>query len=95
MLTLQYSFWKSKEMMTHFDHFYSRIVEDSKELTSEPSLRQYKRTPKRFDEHCSQTHRLEDAKSYLRQQCYEALETSSGNQTNNFSKLEECLLQQQ
>ena len=30
------------------DRFFSRIVEDFKELTSEPTLPRYKRAPKRF-----------------------------------------------
>ena len=38
-----------------FDRFYSRIIEDSKELTSEPILPRYKRAPRRFDEHSSHT----------------------------------------
>ena len=47
-----------------FDRFYSRIVEDSKELTSEPTLPRYKRAPRRFDENSTNTHRLDDAKTF-------------------------------
>ena len=69
-----------------FDRFYSRIVEDSKELTTEPVLPRYKRPPRRFDEGSTQGHRFEDAKCCFRQQYFEALDTASGELEKRFQQ---------
>ena len=69
-----------------FDRFYSRIVEDSKELTSEPTLPRYRRAPRRFDENSTNTHRFDDAKTYFKQQYFEALESESGELKNRFQQ---------
>ena len=77
---------ESQRNQDSFNNFFSRIVEDSKELTLEPELPRYKRTPRRFDGHSSTTHRFDDVKVYFRQQYYEALETASGELKRRFQQ---------
>ncbi len=60
-----------------FDRFYSRVVEDAKELTSKPVIPRYKRPPKPINEGSTMSHRFDDVESYFRQQYYEALDTAS------------------
>ena len=63
---LAIQFLQSQRNEDVFDRFYSRTVEDSKELTSELTLPRYRRAPKRFDEHSSHTHTFDDTKSYFK-----------------------------
>ena len=60
-----------------FERFYGRVLEESKDLTSEPLLPRYRRMPKRLDVG-SEAHRYEDAKSLHKQQYFEAMETVKG-----------------
>ena len=64
---LAIKFLQSQRNDDTFDRFYSRITEDSEQLTSEPALPRYRRAP-RLDVNSSNTHRFADAKSYFKQQ---------------------------
>ena len=83
---LAITFLKNQRNDDKFDRVYSRIVEDSTELTSEPVLPRLKRLPRRFDEGSSQAHRFEDPKCYFRQQYFEALDTASGELEKRFQQ---------
>ena len=46
-----------------FDRFYSRTIECSKDLTSEPTLPRYRKRPRRFEDG-EPTHRFDSARVY-------------------------------
>ncbi len=54
-------------------------------MTSEPALPQYRRKPQRYDDG-SEAYRFEDAKSFHKQQYYEALETIKGEINSRFQQ---------
>ena len=83
---LAIKFLQSQRNDNAFSRFYSRIVEDCKELTSEPKLPRYRRAPKRFDEHSTNTHRFDDSESYFKQQYVEALKTAAGELQKRFQQ---------
>ena len=56
-----------------FADFYSKVVEGSKDLTSEPTLPRYKRPPRRIDEGEAPV-QFSDAEMYFRQQYFETLD---------------------
>ena len=58
---------------TTFVDFYSKVVENSKELTSDPVLPRYRRPPQRIDDGEAPVH-FSDAKSYFKQQYFEILD---------------------
>ncbi len=58
-----------------FNVFYERVLQDSTNLTSEPTLPRQRRPPRRRDG--ASTHIFEDVKAYFRQLYYQALDVAS------------------
>ena len=75
---LTIKFLEQQRKDVRFDVFYSRLVQDSKDLTSEPVVPRYKRPPRRLDEASCHAHKFQDPKSYFRQQFFEALDVARG-----------------
>ena len=74
-----------------FELFYQKVLEESKELISEPLLPRYRRISKRFDGGC-EIHRYEDPRALNRQEYFEAMETVKGEITRQFQQQVCCLL---
>ena len=68
-----------------FNRFYDRLVETSKELTSEPSLPRYSKRPRRVDDGES-AHRFETPKAYFRQQYFELFDLARGELKRRFQQ---------
>ena len=68
-----------------FELFYQKVLEESKELTSEPVLPRCRRISKRLDGGC-ETHRFEDPRTLHRQEYFEAMETVKGEITRRFQQ---------
>ena len=60
-----------------FDHFYDKIIEAAKDLTSEPTLPHFTKRPRRVDDG-EPGHRFETPKAYFRQQYFELLDLLHG-----------------
>ncbi len=59
---------------TSFASFYSKVLEDSKELTSPPALPRYRRPPRRIDNGGASVHTFATPESYFRKQYFEVLD---------------------
>ena len=59
---------------TSFDLFYSKVVEDSNELTSPPSLPRHRRPPRRVDDSTATAHEFATPEDYFRKQYFEVLD---------------------
>lgn len=81
---LTVNFLEQQRKDEKFDRFYTRVTEESKELTSEPVLPRFKRMPRRYDQGSHPPHRFEDPKSYFRQQYFEALDIARGELERRF-----------
>ena len=69
-----------------FEAFYLRVVEEAKDLASEPTLPRHKRRPQRIEFSSCPGHRFEDAKSYFRHQYFEVLDTACGELERRFQQ---------
>ena len=67
------SFVKTQRNDTHFNSFYNSCVSDSQDLTSEPTLPQYRRVPRCINEG-SEPHQFNTPKDYFRKQYFEVLD---------------------
>ena len=68
-----------------FNCFYDHLTETSKKLTSEPSLPQYTRCPRRIDDG-EPAHRFETPKAYFRQQYFELFDLALGDLKRRFQQ---------
>ena len=59
---------------TSFDLFYSKVVEDSNELTSPPSLPRHRCPPRRVDDSTATAHEFATPEDYFRKQYFEVLD---------------------
>ena len=66
-----------------FNCFYDRLIETSKELTSDPSLPRYAKRPRRIDDG-EPAHRFETPKAYFRQQYFELFDLARGELKRRF-----------
>ena len=57
-----------------FDRFYSKVVEDSKEFTSPPTLPRNRQPPRRHDDGGATGHTFSTPESYFRKQYFEVLD---------------------
>ena len=64
---------------------YNHLTETSKKLTSEPSLPQYARRPRRVDDG-EPAHRFETPKAYFRQQYFELFDLALGDLKRRFQQ---------
>ncbi len=82
---LAVAFLEKQRSQSAFELFYDRVLKESGDLTSEPALPRYRRKPQRYDDG-SEAYRFEDAKSFHKQQYYEALETIKGEINSRFKQ---------
>ena len=68
-----------------FERFYSRAVQDSRDLTAEPTLPRYRKRPRRIEDGES-NHRFDTTEAYFRQQYYEALDLLKNELINRFQQ---------
>ena len=64
-----------------FDHFYSSVVIESKEVTAEPVVPRQRRLPKRIDDGTS-AHTFSTPKDYFRKQYFEVMDIISSELSN-------------
>ena len=68
-----------------FEKFYIRAVQDSRDLTAEPTLPRYRKRPRRIEDGES-NHRFDTTEAYFHQQYYEALDLLKNELINRFQQ---------
>ena len=98
--TLTMDFLQEQRTDDRYDAFYTTVLADSKDLTSEPVLPRQRRPPRKIDSN-SASHVFSDTKSYFRKQYYEAIDIVTNELRQRFcqergmpvaAKLEKLLL---
>ena len=82
---LAMNFLQRQRSEESFERFYTRVVEDSQDLTSSPILPRYRKLPRRLDDGTT-THRFETPKSLFKQQYNETLDLLGGELTKRFQQ---------
>ena len=70
---LTLAFLERRQTPDSFVRYYSKVVAESQQLTSEPALPRYRKRPSRYDDGQS-SHRYDSPQSYYRQQYLEAID---------------------
>ena len=70
---LTLAFLERQRSPDSFVRYYSKVVAESHQLTSEPALPRYRKRPRRYDDGQS-SHRYDSPQSYYRQQYLEAID---------------------
>ena len=82
---LAISYLERQQSDEAFNHFYNRLIETSKELTSEPSLPRYAKQPRRIDDG-EPAHQFETPKAYFIQQYFELFDLVRGELKRRFQQ---------
>ena len=77
-----------------FDHFYTKVVEDSKDLTSPPVLPRYRQPPRRPGTEGAAGHAFSSPESYFRKEYFEVLDMLANELNAGSSRNVVCLWQQ-
>jgi len=82
---LALSFLQRQRSDDAFESFYSQVLAECKDFTSEPVLPRHRRAPRRLDSG-SVRHTFDSTTAYFRKQYFEALDAVSGELKNRFQQ---------